>query len=118
MNLFQQNLKIENISCYVCSRGDDEAFILLCDECDASYHTYCLYPPLPEIPKGDWRCAKCVAKICKDSSDLYGFEQSAREYTLAEFGEMADKFKQDYFDKPPHVSEMNWKIYFYFIFSF
>jgi hypothetical protein len=52
-----------NLRILWCCRGDDEAFILLCDGCDASYHTYCLYPPLPEIPKGDWCCPKCVAKV-------------------------------------------------------
>jgi hypothetical protein len=55
--------KVENIKCLVCERGDDEAFILLCDGCDDSYHTFCLYPPLKEIPKGDWRCPVCVAEV-------------------------------------------------------
>lgn len=58
-----EELKIENIRCLVCDRGDDEAFILLCDGCDDSYHTFCLYPPLKEIPKGDWRCPLCVAEV-------------------------------------------------------
>jgi len=26
--------------------------MLLCDGCDDSYHTFCLMPPLLEIPKG------------------------------------------------------------------
>jgi histone demethylase JARID1 len=92
---------VENISCLVCKRGDDEAFMLLCDGCDtASYHTFCLHPPLKEVPKGDWRCPDCVADICKRPTDAYGFEQSPRSYTLAEFGRMADTFKADYFKKP------------------
>jgi hypothetical protein len=28
--------------------------MLLCDGCDDSYHTFCLMPPLLEIPKGMW----------------------------------------------------------------
>jgi hypothetical protein len=36
-------------------------------------------------------------------SDAYGFEQSAKEYTLGEFGEMADEFKRSYFNKPLSV---------------
>jgi hypothetical protein len=32
-------------------------------------------------------------------SDAYGFEQSAKEYTLGEFGVMADEFKRNYFNK-------------------
>ena len=55
--------RYENIKCLTCLSGDDDAFILLCDECDDSYHTYCLYPPLSEIPEGDWRCPNCVAEV-------------------------------------------------------
>jgi histone demethylase JARID1 len=47
--------------CQNCSKGDAEEQMLLCDGCDDSYHTFCLMPPLAEIPKGDWRCPKCVA---------------------------------------------------------
>lgn len=36
-------------------------------------------------------------------SDAYGFEQSSREYTLVEFGEMADEYKRNYFKKPLSV---------------
>lgn len=37
--------------------------------------------------------------------EAFGFEQAQKEYTLQSFGEMADKFKQDYFNMPVHVSE-------------
>jgi hypothetical protein len=39
-------------------------------------------------------------------SDAYGFEQSGKEYTLGEFGEMADEFKRNYFNKPLTVNLM------------
>ncbi|RNA27606.1 lysine-specific demethylase 5A isoform X2, partial [Brachionus plicatilis] len=91
--------KIEHIKCLVCERGDDEAFMLLCDGCDDSYHTFCLYPALKEIPKGEWRCPLCIAHICKKPSDAYGFGQSKTEYNLRDFGKMADKFKAEYFKK-------------------
>ena len=91
--------KIELIKCLNCKRGDDENFILLCDGCDDSYHTFCLIPCLKEIPKGDWRCPKCIAEICKAPEESYGFEQSKKCYTLTQFGEMADKFKYDYFKR-------------------
>lgn len=38
--------------CHNCGRGDVEESMLLCDGCDDSYHTFCLMPPLLEIPKG------------------------------------------------------------------
>jgi len=30
----------------------------------------------------------------------YGFEQARKEYSLQSFGEMADTFKSEYFNKP------------------
>ena len=37
--------------------------ILLCDKCDAAYHTACLRPPLMSIPDGDWFCPYC-STVC------------------------------------------------------
>ena len=48
--------------CHVCGRGDIEEQMLLCDGCDDSYHTFCLVPPLADVPKGDWRCPVCLAE--------------------------------------------------------
>lgn len=89
--------------CNVCSRGDYEETMLLCDGCDDSYHTFCLMPPLTDIPKGDWRCPKCVVEEVKKPIEAFGFEQASREYTLLQFGEMADQFKADYFNMPVHL---------------
>ncbi|XP_019634092.1 PREDICTED: lysine-specific demethylase 5C-like isoform X3 [Branchiostoma belcheri] len=94
---------IDTYICHSCGKGDDESHLLLCDGCDDAFHTYCLIPPLTEIPKGDWRCPKCVAAECSKPSDPYGFEQARKEYTLQSFGEMADQFKQDYFSMPVHM---------------
>ena len=30
-----------------------------CDSCPTAYHTFCLDPPLQEIPNGEWRCPRC-----------------------------------------------------------
>jgi len=88
--------------CKSCTRGDDDNYLLICDICDNCYHTYCLIPALMEIPRGQWRCPKCVAQLYHTASpsDAYGFEQSSKEYTLGEFGEMSDEFKRNYFKKP------------------
>lgn len=56
--------------CHVCGRGDVEEQMLLCDGCDDSYHTFCLVPPLADVPKGDWRCPVCLAE---EVSDIYLF---------------------------------------------
>ena len=49
--------------CLVCGSGADEDRLLLCDGCDDSYHTFCLIPSLQDVPKGDWRCPKCLAQV-------------------------------------------------------
>ena len=54
---------VDKYMCHVCNRGDGEEAMLLCDGCDDAFHTYCLLPPLTDIPRGDWRCPKCVAKV-------------------------------------------------------
>uniref|UniRef100_A0A8C6KGG8 [histone H3]-trimethyl-L-lysine(4) demethylase n=1 Tax=Nothobranchius furzeri TaxID=105023 RepID=A0A8C6KGG8_NOTFU len=95
--------QIDLYLCLVCGRGDEEDRLLLCDGCDDSYHTFCLIPPLQDVPKGDWRCPKCVAEECSKPREAFGFEQAVREYTLQSFGEMADNFKSDYFNMPVHM---------------
>uniref|UniRef100_A0A4W3ITX9 [histone H3]-trimethyl-L-lysine(4) demethylase n=1 Tax=Callorhinchus milii TaxID=7868 RepID=A0A4W3ITX9_CALMI len=89
--------------CLVCGQGNEEDRLLLCDGCDDSYHTFCLLPPLNDVPKGDWRCPKCLAQECSKPQEAFGFEQAPRDYTLRAFGEMADAFKSDYFNMPVHM---------------
>ncbi|XP_076448659.1 lysine-specific demethylase 5A-like [Babylonia areolata] len=95
--------QVDKYHCGVCTRGDGEEFMLLCDGCDDAFHTYCLIPPLPDIPKGDWRCPSCVKQACSKPLEMYGFAQSKNEYTLRSFGEMADHFKSTYFNRPVHL---------------
>uniref|UniRef100_H2Y6C3 [histone H3]-trimethyl-L-lysine(4) demethylase n=1 Tax=Ciona savignyi TaxID=51511 RepID=H2Y6C3_CIOSA len=87
-------------NCKMCSKDSNDSLLLLCDGCDDSYHTFCLIPPLQNVPIGEWRCPKCIAKECNKKTQAYGFEQARKEYTLQSFGEMADAFKSEYFTKP------------------
>lgn len=48
--------------CLSCGEDDDHANLLLCETCNAEYHTYCLSPPLRAVPAGDWYCGKCLAR--------------------------------------------------------
>uniref|UniRef100_A0A673HTI9 [histone H3]-trimethyl-L-lysine(4) demethylase n=1 Tax=Sinocyclocheilus rhinocerous TaxID=307959 RepID=A0A673HTI9_9TELE len=95
--------QVEQYMCLVCGGGGDEDRLLLCDGCDDSYHTFCLIPPLHDVPKGDWRCPKCLAQECGKPQVAFGFEQAPRDYTLRTFGDMADSFKSDYFNMPVHM---------------
>uniref|UniRef100_A0A665T9U0 [histone H3]-trimethyl-L-lysine(4) demethylase n=1 Tax=Echeneis naucrates TaxID=173247 RepID=A0A665T9U0_ECHNA len=104
-NLFQSgaNLLVDLVVCLVCGSGEDEDRLLLCDGCDDSYHTFCLIPPLHDVPRGDWRCPKCLAQECNKPHEAFGFEQAYRDYSLRAFGQMADAFKSDYFNMPVHM---------------
>ncbi|GAB5585049.1 lysine-specific demethylase 5C isoform X4 [Prionailurus iriomotensis] len=94
---------VETYVCRICSRGDEVDKLILCDGCGDNYHIFCLMPPLPEIPRGVWRCPKCIMAECKRPPEAFGFEQATQEYTLQSFGEMADSFKADYFNMPVHM---------------
>ncbi|KAG3103483.1 hypothetical protein PI124_g13622 [Phytophthora idaei] len=49
-------------TCEVCKGSDREKDIILCDDCDAEYHLFCLQPPLSKVPDGSWYCLKCSDK--------------------------------------------------------
>lgn len=57
--------------CKVCGVDKDDDSVLLCDTCDAEYHTYCLDPPLARIPEGNWYCPSCVMgnRVIQDASE-------------------------------------------------
>lgn len=57
--------------CKVCGIDKDDDSVLLCDTCDAEYHTYCLNPPLARIPEGNWYCPSCVVskQTVQDASE-------------------------------------------------
>ena len=53
--------------CLACGEDDDHANLLLCEGCNAEYHTYCLDPPLRSVPMGDFYCRKlleCLGLFC------------------------------------------------------
>lgn len=52
-------------TCSHCDTADNEDKLLFCDDCDRSYHTYCLDPPLTELPEGHWNCAICSTEFRK-----------------------------------------------------
>lgn len=46
--------KCKVCSCRVCGGKDSPEKQIMCDECDLSFHLWCLQPPLNEIPEDDW----------------------------------------------------------------
>lgn len=49
--------------CEGCGQKHDESRLILCDDCDISYHIYCMDPPLDIVPHGTWKCKWCA--ICQ-----------------------------------------------------
>lgn len=66
-------------ACRVCFGKHDKAKLLLCDNCDEEYHSYCLDPPLTYIPKGSkkWFCPGC------DTSDSSPRHPKTRRTSLS-----------------------------------
>ena len=46
----------ENLRCSVCKKKGDAENMLICDECEKAFHTYCHKPKVKRIPDGDWFC--------------------------------------------------------------
>jgi hypothetical protein len=46
-----------------CFGKHDTESLLLCDGCDREYHTYCLDPPLWQVPEGKWYCEDCKDRL-------------------------------------------------------
>uniref|UniRef100_A0A6T7GSI3 PHD-type domain-containing protein n=1 Tax=Bigelowiella natans TaxID=227086 RepID=A0A6T7GSI3_BIGNA len=59
-NLFSEE-EIDVAVCQICGCEGDTSRLLLCDWCDAGYHTGCLRPSLDRVPSNDWYCPKCIA---------------------------------------------------------
>ncbi|CAC19756.1 histone demethylase (H3-trimethyl-K4 specific), Lid2 complex subunit Lid2 [Schizosaccharomyces pombe] len=59
--------------CEYCGLDKNPETILLCDGCEAAYHTSCLDPPLTSIPKEDWYCDACKFNI-SDYDPRKGFK--------------------------------------------
>ena len=92
--------------CQECEGFGQQEEILTCCQCAASYHTYCMDPPWEGVPNPQWRCPVCIAEEYNKPPEVFGFEQASKEYTLREYLEMANKFKEEYFLEPIIVSEV------------
>jgi hypothetical protein len=53
----------EDVACRKCGKARPDHNLLLCDGCDAAYHTTCLRPHLKAVPEGEWFCPGCDVDI-------------------------------------------------------
>ncbi len=67
------------LSCRKClldNRPDD---IILCDCCDAEYHTFCLTPKLNKVPDELWQCPRCQFRLAQgERLHSHALEEAAR----------------------------------------
>ncbi|VDK85144.1 unnamed protein product [Litomosoides sigmodontis] len=59
---------IECKSCAICGFSDNDDQLLFCDDCDRGFHLYCLRPPLPQAPEGEWSCHLCQKQFGAQAS--------------------------------------------------
>ncbi|KAG8886497.1 hypothetical protein FRB97_003008 [Tulasnella sp. 331] len=67
------------------------------------YHTFCLDPPLPSIPKGQWFCHICLF----DTGQDYGFDEG-EEHSLHSFQQRDLAFRTAWFESHPPETK-DWK---------
>lgn len=80
-------------ACETCGRGEDAGQLLVCESCSHAYHGLCLDPPVKRKPEAEWNCARCLV-----GDGQFGFEEGGL-YSLKQFQQKANDFKQGYFEK-------------------
>jgi len=94
----------EDLPCQVCKDHRHWDLMLLCNNCDTGWHTFCLSPPLESIPEGKWICPDCTnngvdleqlaakdARYVQDERSRPALELPARS-RIAKARELADKW--------------------------
>ncbi|KAI0431483.1 hypothetical protein F5Y09DRAFT_330302 [Xylaria sp. FL1042] len=70
--------------CPICNNADHEEVLLLCDSCDAPYHTYCV--GLDSVPRGHWFCLECS----EGAAELLAAELDDPDVTAAGLAGLSD----------------------------
>ncbi|CAG9533594.1 unnamed protein product [Cercopithifilaria johnstoni] len=92
---------MDEVVCRKCGKGDDEEHLLMCEDCDYALHTYCCSPPLPSVPRSEWRCRRCLLASIKEIAESYAFHDAHTSYNLLTFAKYANDWKQNHFHKDP-----------------
>ncbi|XP_021717036.1 methyl-CpG-binding domain-containing protein 9-like [Chenopodium quinoa] len=81
--------------CKVCGIDKDDDSVLLCDTCDAEYHTYCLNPPLARIPEGNWYCPSCVSGLSMLGRTSKGVQLIGQRHRRKNYGDGTRNFLEE-----------------------
>eukprot|EP00730_Choanoeca_flexa_P006419 TRINITY_DN12148_c1_g1_i1.p1 TRINITY_DN12148_c1_g1~~TRINITY_DN12148_c1_g1_i1.p1 ORF type:complete len:1645 (+),score=506.32 TRINITY_DN12148_c1_g1_i1:100-5034(+) len=94
----QVEAELGDEACEECRIGDYADLMLLCDQCDRAFHTFCLEHPLSAIPRGDWLCPVCTAEACaiNDVHVDYGFQDSDTTYSIHSFRARCDRLEKEF----------------------
>jgi hypothetical protein len=49
----------KHVVCKQCGQEEPQTELLMCEHCNAGHHTFCLSPPVEDIPDGCWLCPDC-----------------------------------------------------------
>ncbi|KAG6517794.1 uncharacterized protein LOC122056132 [Zingiber officinale] len=89
---FDDNSKLSQI-CKKCGLFDDPLQMLICDQCDETYHQSCCVPRVTKIPGNEWYCQLCFKKrpklLISKSPDTIGeisghtYNISSRKYSIS-----------------------------------
>ena len=86
---FQANSK-PGERCETCGQIEDPSKLIICDSCDNGCHRECIDLPIKSTNSG-WHCHKCLV-----GTGEFGFQEGG-VYSLKQFQDKANKFKEDYF---------------------
>lgn len=84
--------------CPNCGDYKSDVEKIYCCLCYDMYHVTCLDPIHAEKDDGVWWCSRCVRGEEQSRQDSMLSDQ---RYSLSQFGDMADKFKAEFFNTPP-----------------
>ncbi|VDM02062.1 unnamed protein product [Schistocephalus solidus] len=74
--------------CPFFSESKDETKMLVCDVCDKGFHTYCLKPPVTNIPKNGFKCDRC--RVCTDCG-LRRFSSKGASNSIGEASDLPNQ---------------------------
>lgn len=69
--------------CRKCFGKHKKSKLLICDECDDEYHTFCLTPPLHSLPSRKWFCPTCKKAGEKKLSTAATTDKTSRREAAA-----------------------------------
>ncbi|VDO56273.1 unnamed protein product [Haemonchus placei] len=92
---FDETDPLDFTVCEICSGGTHEELLLICDQCDRGFHTFCLTPPLDAVPTSEqWFCPRCEESRMMRPSSSRRSEPSARAIRLVQRTALAERVRR------------------------